>query len=49
MKAEAAALTAAQADDALMPSPFVASFEDPSAASRVSVENDVLVPILGQA
>ncbi len=49
MKAEAAALTATQADDALMPSPFAASFEDPLASASTGLEEDVCVPVLGLA
>ena len=49
MKAEAAALTTAQADDAMMPSPFAASFEDPLAAVSTGLDNDVCVPVLGLA
>ncbi len=49
MKAEAAVLTVAQAGDAMMPSPFAASFEDPLAAGNTGLDADVCVPVLGLA
>ena len=48
MKAEAAALAVSQADDALMPSPFAAAFDD-APSLGAALEDDVRVPVLGLA
>ncbi len=48
MKAEAAALAASQADDAMMPSPFAAAFDEAMMPSLSSgLDDDVRVPVLG--
>ena len=49
MKAEAAASTAVQPEDAMMPSPFAATFEDPLAAGGAGLDDELRVPVLGLA